>query len=214
MGGDERLGVTSRIRPAAGRKRIWQIDDKVSFSLPVVVDHMYVDPATHQLGYHIQATIDLVEGEPALTRIDVRAPQGIDVVRMQREFRWASPLEIVRRTIPILLGRGIDPFAFDLPLTGYPAAAELGSPSNDGCLPGNHRPAVPDHRARLREGDREGAAGVAAHSGELGGEGSTAGDPHARSRRGLRRADRAQGQASALLISAAQHRGRRRNLST
>jgi hypothetical protein len=130
MGGDERLGVTSRIRPAAGRKRIWQIDDKVSFSLPVVVDHMYVDPATHQLGYHIQATIDLVEGEPALTRIDVRAPQGIDVVRMQREFRWASPLEIVRRTIPILLGRGIDPFAFDLPLTGYPAAAELGSPSN------------------------------------------------------------------------------------
>lgn len=125
-----RAGVTSRISPAPGRKRTWRIDDERAFRLPVIVDHMFVDPDSGAVGYRIQATVDLVDGEPALTRIDLLATGGIDVVRMQREFRWASPLEVVLRSVPIMLSRGIDPFTFDLPVSGFPEAAELTGPVN------------------------------------------------------------------------------------
>jgi hypothetical protein len=125
-----RVGVTSRISVAPGRKRTWRIDDERAFPLPVIVDHMFVDPDSGAVGYRIQATVDLVDGEPALTRIDLMASGGIDVVRMQREFRWASPLEIVLRSVPIMLARGIDPFTFDLPVSGFPEAAELTGPVN------------------------------------------------------------------------------------
>lgn len=126
----DRLGFTSRISPAPGRKRKWHINDIHSFPLPVIVDHMYVDPETRELGYLVEATVSLIDDEPRLTRVDLRAPGGIDLVRMQREFRWASPLEIVQRSIPIMLERGIDPFSFDLPLSGFPEAAELTGPVN------------------------------------------------------------------------------------
>jgi hypothetical protein len=128
---DERLGVTSRIRPAPGRKRRWRITSEQSFPLPVVVDHMFVDPESGSTVWRIEATIDLIDGEPALVRMDAHVPGGIDPYRMQREFRWASPLEVVTTGVPGLLARGIDPFAFELPLTGFPEAAELQRPSNE-----------------------------------------------------------------------------------
>ena len=131
MASEERRGTTSRIRPASGRKRLWHISPDHSFPLPVIVDHMFVHPETGELGWRIEATIDLVDGEPALVRMDAQAPGGIDPYRMQRDFRWASPLEVVRLGIPALLERGIDPFEFDLPLTGFPEAAALGRPPNE-----------------------------------------------------------------------------------
>jgi hypothetical protein len=103
----------------------------MSFSLPVVVDHMYVDPETTEIGWHIEATIDLVEGEPRLTRMDAWSPGGLDPTRMQREFRWASPLDVITRGVPVMLERGIDPFDFDLPVTGFPESAALGRTSNE-----------------------------------------------------------------------------------
>jgi hypothetical protein len=126
----DRPGVTSRIRPAAGRKRMWRIDDEHSFPLPVIVDHQFVDPATGRRGWLIEATIDLIDDEPALVRMNAHVPDGIDPYRMQREFRWASPLEVVAQGVPSLLERGIDPFDFDLPIDGFPKAAELGEPVN------------------------------------------------------------------------------------
>lgn len=131
MTADERLGATSRIRPAPGRKRAWRISAEHAFPLPVIVDHMYVDPGTGRVGWLVEATIDLVDGEPALVRMNAHAPDGIDPYRMQREFRWASPVEIVTTGVPVMLARGIDPFHFDLPLTGFPEAADLGRPSNE-----------------------------------------------------------------------------------
>ncbi len=130
MSEDERPGVTSRIQPAPGRKRPWRIDDERTFPLPVIVDHRGVDPETGELQWHFAATIDLVDDEPAIVRFEAVSPRGLDVVRVQREFRWASPLEIVTRTVPILLARGIDPFAYELPVTGFPEAADLGQPVN------------------------------------------------------------------------------------
>lgn len=34
-------------------------------------------------------------------------------------------------TVPILLDRGIDPFAYDLPVDGFPESAALGAKSNE-----------------------------------------------------------------------------------
>jgi transposase-like protein len=128
---DERPGVTSRIRPAPGRKRRWQITPEQSFPLPVIVDHMYVDPATGATVWLVEATIDLIDGEPALVRMNAHVPGGIDPYRMQREFRWASPLEIVTTGVRGLLERGVDPFDVELPVSGFPEAAELQRPSNE-----------------------------------------------------------------------------------
>ncbi len=131
MARQERPGVTSRIRPAAGRKRNWLIATDVTFPLPVIVDHMSVDPTTGERDWLIEATVDLVDGEPRLVRMNALVPSGIDPYLMQREFRWASPLEVVRVGVPALLARGIDPFDFDLPLTGFPEAATLDRPPNE-----------------------------------------------------------------------------------
>jgi hypothetical protein len=131
MASEERVGVTSRIRPAPGRKRRWQISAEQSFPLPVIVDHLFVDPATGSTVWRIEATIDLIDGVPALVRMDAHVPGGIDPYRMQREFRWASPLEVVTAGVPSLLARGVDPFSFELPLTGFPEAAGLQRPSNE-----------------------------------------------------------------------------------
>ncbi len=126
-----RPGLTSRIRPAAGRKRRWRISDDHTFPLPVIVDHMFIDPESGDLGWLIEATIDLIDGEPTLVRMSAQVPTGMDPYRMQREFRWASPLEVVRDGVPVLLSRGIDPFEHELPLTGFPEAATLNRPSNE-----------------------------------------------------------------------------------
>lgn len=128
--GDDRLGVTSRISQARGRKSTWRISDSLTFPLPVVVDLQYVDPETKELGFRIEATVGLVDGSPCLLRMLVEAPGGMDLVRLQREFRWASPLDIVTRSIPIILGRGEDPFEVNLPTEGFPEAAELKGPVN------------------------------------------------------------------------------------
>ena len=127
----ESPGVTARIRPAPGRQRRWRISDKASFPLPVIVDHVSVDPSTGERGWTIEATVDLVDGAPALTRMNVHVPGGLDPYRMQREFRWASPLEVVRVGVPALLARGIDPFDHELPLSGFPEAATLAGPTNE-----------------------------------------------------------------------------------
>jgi len=127
----ERLGATSRMRPAPGRKRRWRISPDLWFPLPVIVDHMFVDPQSGVQAWLIEATIDLVDDEPALVRMHVQVPRGLDPYRMQREFRWASPLEIVQVGVPSLLSQGIDPFAHEFPLAGYPQAARLDPQVNE-----------------------------------------------------------------------------------
>lgn len=131
MDAKERPGITSRIRPGPGRTRMWRISDGHSFPLPVIVDHMSADATTGAVEWLIEATVDLLDGEPALVRMSASVPRGIDPYRMQREFRWASPLEVVRDGVPTLLARGIDPFEFALPLTGFPEAARLDRPTNE-----------------------------------------------------------------------------------
>lgn len=117
---NDRLGITSRIRHADGPRSAWNIADGLSFELPCIVDHMCVDPDTWELVWLVEAYIDLVDGDPKLVRMDAKCPGGIDPVAMQRDFRWASPVDVVTRLVPSLLAAGIDPYDHDLPLTGFP----------------------------------------------------------------------------------------------
>jgi hypothetical protein len=110
---------------------MWQATSTAQFPLPVIVDHMCIDPQTRELISLIEATIDLVDGSPALIRMDTHSPGGINPHWMQREFRWASPLEVISLGVPELLLRGVDPFAIDLPITGFPEAANFSRPSNE-----------------------------------------------------------------------------------
>jgi hypothetical protein len=64
-----------------------------------------------------------VQGEIALTYLEVHLPNGGDVQSLQATFRWATPVEIVRDLVPSLLKEGIDPFTFDFATTGFPQAA-------------------------------------------------------------------------------------------
>lgn len=130
MAGDPRLGVTSRITPARGRRKRWQINERHSIVLPVLVDYQYVDPQTRELGYRFEAIVDLIDGSPALTSMNVVAVGGLDIVRLQREFRWASPLDVITRSVPVMLDRGLDPFSVDLPTEGFPESADLRVPAN------------------------------------------------------------------------------------
>jgi len=123
-----RLGVTSRVRPAEGLQRNWAISATTHFPLPVIVDHMFRDPESGALGWWIQATIDLVNGTPALVDMHLTVPGGADIARLQREFRWASPLDIVMLTVPQLLERGLDPFDYDFPVGDFPKSADLTEP--------------------------------------------------------------------------------------
>jgi len=55
-----------------------------------------------------------LEGDPCL-----------DPIRLQRFFRWATPIEIARVTVPGLLEQGIDPFQHEFATDGYPDAANI-----------------------------------------------------------------------------------------
>ena len=86
---------------------------------------MDVHPVDGSVVWSFTATVDLRDGEPRLVRVVVEGRGGLDHGRLQREFRWASPLEVVRRAVPALLERGIDPFTYHYPSEGFPEAAEL-----------------------------------------------------------------------------------------
>ena len=67
--------------------------------------------------------MDLVGNTPEIVEMTLAAPAGLDVAALQCDFRWASPLDVVTGILPELIAAGSDPFAVDLPLTGFPAVA-------------------------------------------------------------------------------------------
>lgn len=113
-------GISSRIAPAEGARHPWMTGD-VTVDLPVIVDWVAVGRSTGDEDVRIEARVDLVDGRPVIVEMSFAAPAGLDLATLQREFRWASPLEVVTGLLPQLIAAGTDPFAFELPLTGFPA---------------------------------------------------------------------------------------------
>lgn len=114
--------VSSRFVRADGPRHPWTTG-KVTVDLPVIVDWVRTDPTTGDAAIRINARVDLVEGEPQIVQMSLTAPAGLDLAMLQREFRWATPLNAVMGILPRLIASGSDPFAADLPVTGFPAVA-------------------------------------------------------------------------------------------
>lgn len=114
--------VSSHITRADGPRHPWTTGE-VTIDLPVIVNWISVEPATGQEDVRIEARVDLVNGEPAIVEMSLVSHVGLDLVALQRDFRWASPLMVVTGILPELIAAGADPFAVDLPVTGFPAVA-------------------------------------------------------------------------------------------
>lgn len=115
-------GVSSRFRRAKGPRHLWSTGTK-TIDLPVIVDWVNVDPGTGEETVRIEARVDLIGDQPEIVEMSLAARDGLDLVSLQRDFQWASPLSAVTGILPRLIDAGSDPFAVDLPVTGFPAVA-------------------------------------------------------------------------------------------
>ena len=120
-------GVSSRLYPMADARPV-AISDSTSLNLPVVVDLMFIDPESGEKVWYLEAVVDY-DDSLVLRSLTMWKKDGLDVVRLQHEFRWATPLDIVGRLVPRLLAEGKDIYAVDLPVGGFPEAA--GGPAHD-----------------------------------------------------------------------------------
>jgi len=119
---DRPFGISSRFRRAEGPRHPWT-NGEVTVDLPVVVDWVKVDHATGDVTVRVEARVDLVDDTPQIVEMSFTAHGGLDLPDLQRNFRWASPLNAVTGILPRLIAEGTDPFAVDLPLNGFPAVA-------------------------------------------------------------------------------------------
>lgn len=114
--------VTSHFTRAEGPRRPWAAAG-VTVDLPVIVNWVQADAVTGEERVRIEARVDLVADKPEIVEMSFAAAGGLDLAQLQREFRWASPLTAVTGILPRLIAAGSDPFAVELPITGFPAVA-------------------------------------------------------------------------------------------
>ena len=145
------VGMSSRLRRAAGEPSVWVAPNNCGVELPVVLDVVSVNER-NVMEWAVDAVIDTIDGFPAVVSIQVSSHTGLDLMFLQTHFRWSTPLEVVTVSVPQLLARGIDPFDFDFPVRGFPDAADVGrAPSrelSDASL------ALRSITQRTRSGDR------------------------------------------------------------
>jgi hypothetical protein len=130
MSNHERHVLSSRLH-RAGSTSIWSPSDGIELPMPVVFDLRLIDTETGEDVFRFDATIDLVEGTPVMVRFVATAAEGLDLVRLQREFRWATPVDVVTRLVPSIISSGGDPFDYDYPVEGFPEVVDASrSPAN------------------------------------------------------------------------------------
>lgn len=119
------VGTSSRLRRAPGTRTEWVSANNQILQFPLVLDLVHLDGVGEEPVWRVDATADIVDGEPALVSVVVRSRIGLDIERLQQFFRWATPLEVITTTVPQLLALGQDPFAHDYAVSGYPDAADV-----------------------------------------------------------------------------------------
>ncbi len=120
--------MSSRLHDVEGPRRPWTAPNGAVVDLPVMLDIILVGPDSPEPVWQVNATVDLIADSPCLTSMTFNAPAGIDIRLLQRRFRWATPLDVVTRTVPQLIERGLDPFEHEYATEGFPAAADLRKP--------------------------------------------------------------------------------------
>lgn len=115
------LGISSRARVASGPHHRWRAGNGELLTLPIIIDYVVTDG--DGVALRIEAIIDVRRGQLITASMNLWSRDGLDVERLQREFRWRTPLEIAGRLIPRMLAHGRDPYGEDLPVSGFPEAA-------------------------------------------------------------------------------------------
>lgn len=115
---DRQRGLTSRLHRMDDCRPVL-ITDGVLIDLPITVDLIYLDPADGELLWSFEAVVDF-DDALVVRSLNMWARNGLDITRLQQEFRWATPLDIVGRLVPKLLAEDHDIYSVDLPVTGYP----------------------------------------------------------------------------------------------
>lgn len=126
-------GVSSRITKKRGDRHPWTTRG-VTVDLPVIVDWVLTEPSTGEERVRIEATVDLVDEMPTIVQMSFVSAAGLDTTHLQREFRWASPLDVVIGLVPQLILDGADPFTEYLPVDGFPAVAVKPNRRRQGAL--------------------------------------------------------------------------------
>ena len=88
--------------------------------LPLVLDILNIDEGTGGVTWFVEARVDLISDQPELTDVHIKGQPFLDARYLQVFFRWATPIDVVARTVPNLLERGIDPFKHEYASSGYP----------------------------------------------------------------------------------------------
>jgi hypothetical protein len=117
--------IRSRVEPAEGRKRSWVAPSGQPVTLPLTVSAWEDHPITGERMWTVTARVELIDKRPQTTDVSVRAEDGLDVERLQREFRWKTPADIVSVWVPDVLAAGGD-------------LGELEPPSNWWTTEGRH----------------------------------------------------------------------------
>jgi len=128
-----RHGLSSRLRPLVGPRTPWTSPDGAVVDLPVVFDLVMTDPETEIEAWRVEATVGIRLGDPALLQMVVTcgpAGGGLDPTFLQREFRWATPVEAVTRLVPLIVKAGKDPYATEFPAQGYPEVTRRAQPTS------------------------------------------------------------------------------------
>jgi hypothetical protein len=118
-------GISSRIRQADGPRSMWVAANGQAVRLPLIVDHINIDPNSSIRVWCVEARVDPVDDNPDLTEVKLKGNPHLITFHLQRFFRWATPIEIVRVAVPTLLEKGVDPFEFDFSTEGYPDSANI-----------------------------------------------------------------------------------------
>lgn len=121
--GGRPAGVSSRLHRAGEPITPWVCDSGVTVELPVALDLVEVDSATGQTRWWVVAHIGLVADSPVVTHLALGAQEGLDLMRLQREFRWQTPIDVISRIVPRLISLGLDPFTYEFPVDGFPEAS-------------------------------------------------------------------------------------------
>lgn len=98
----------SSVRPGDGKTRRWAAPNGQAVPFPLIVTAWEDHPVLHERLWTVSAKVDLVDRRPSVVDVHFLAEDGLDLDRLQRDFRWKAPVELVTVWVPDVLAAGGD----------------------------------------------------------------------------------------------------------